>query len=152
MSKRWRFDTRYLLAWVRDGGVLWTSVLIALAIGFGMSLLPFRSTVTVPDRIRYAGLLYEFIGVSIVAIVVYRARDSLGAEPLYRIWIDYFRRFVGVFHRSDEPSKLFPVSSSSSVGVEMNVKLAPLTGTVEDKIEQLFKRVADLRTGIDNVQ
>jgi hypothetical protein len=79
MSKRWKFDGRYLVQWFRDGSVFWISILIFLAIGAIIYLLPFGPLVKAADRFRYAGLLYEFVGVSLIALRV--AQLQIGAPP-----------------------------------------------------------------------
>jgi hypothetical protein len=155
--KRWRFDLHYLVRWFRDGQVFWISILIAFAIGSGMlflpkSVWPFTPGVTLSDRIRYAGLLYEFLGVLIVAIVVYRARQALGAEPLHWVWIGYFKRFVRVVYSSDQVSTT--ITSSQGMGLEFgaNVTVAPITGTIYERLNRLETAFRDVRTELDKVR
>jgi hypothetical protein len=88
----------------------------------------------------------------LLAIVVYRARDSLGAEPLYRIWLDYFRRFAGAFYRSGQVSHA--VVSSSGIGIETaaSATVSRLPGTIYKRVNELEQAIRNMRTEMDKVR
>ena len=89
--------------------------------GFGAAI--YFLPCALADRFRYAGVAYEFIGVSLVATLVFKTMTSLGVVPLYKTWIPYFRRFGRAFYR---PSMII-----ASVGSAQGAASASVVGTVE---------------------
>jgi hypothetical protein len=133
--------------WFRAGDTFWVWLALTIVILLAFYVLPSP----LPDRVRWAGTLFEFLGVSAVVIGIDRARRSFGRPSVLQgmwIWLGE-SRFI-VFRRP-------PISAS--VNISMGIATATGVGTVvvtttkstEERVAQLEKEVTDLRTNIGDV-
>lgn len=134
--------------WFRAGSTFWAWLALAIIICLAFYVVPGH----LPDRVRWAGTLFEFLGVGAVVIGINRARRSFGRPGVFEgalIWIGGLR-FIFLRRPPISASVNETMGSVSTVGVATTVIRAPKS--TDERIVQLEKDVTELRTSIGNVQ
>jgi hypothetical protein len=130
--------------WVRQGGMFWMWLFIAIAI----CLVFYVLSGTLPDRVRWAGSFFEFMGVFAVVISINKARLSFGKPSVLRamlIWLGdvrfiFFRRPTHVLSAA---GIMAGVSSTAPV---LTVNRVPKS--TEERIDQLEKKLTELEDNL----
>jgi hypothetical protein len=150
MFKKYRLTFDWLLfrSLVKERGFAWFLVVYTLLVFFIASALPFP----LPDRIRYAGVAYNFTAIMVAAVMLVAGVYRYKWPPAFLGWGSYFRSFFEVFFRLRVINAEVHTSVGSAVGVASAVARASLSGTNEEKIEQLDQRTRNMESRIDTLQ
>lgn len=135
--------------WFRAGGTFWIWLATTIAI-----LLVFYVLVPgkLPDRVRWAGAVFGFLGISAVVLGINRTRRSFGRPSVLQgtwIWLGEVR-FI-FFRRPPitvSGESLAPVGAM--VGVGTVVSRAP--NSTEARVAQLEKQVTELQAKFGNIE
>jgi len=133
--------------WFRAGNTFWIWLSLTIFIIFVFYLVPGQ----LPDRVRWAGTLFEFLGISAVVIGIDRTRRSFGKPSVLQgmwIWVGEFR-FIFV-HR---PPILVSVESVAAIGSAVSVAtvVSSAAKSTEERVTQLEKKVTELQTNLGNM-
>jgi outer membrane murein-binding lipoprotein Lpp len=127
--------------WFRVGDTFWIWLAATFIILVAFYLLPYQ----LPDRVHWAGTLFEFMGVISVVISINRARFLFGKPSVLRgmwIWLGDFR-FI-FFHRPPinlSANLLEGAAAMAGVGTVV----VSTSKTTEERIAQLEKQVSELQ-------
>jgi hypothetical protein len=84
--------------WLGAGNTFWIWLALTIVILFVFYVVPGQ----LADRVRWAGTLFEFLGISAVVIGIDRTRRSFGKPSVLQgmwIWVREFRFIFFVAHR-----------------------------------------------------
>jgi hypothetical protein len=130
--------------WVRQGGMFWRWLFIAIAI----CLVFYVLSGTLPDRVRWAGSFFEFMGVVAVVISINKARLSFGKPSVLRamlIWLGDVR-FIFFRRPSHVLSAAGIMAGVSSTAPVLTVNRVPKS--TEERIDQLEKKLTELEDNL----
>lgn len=134
--------------WVRGGDTLWLAVILTAVIFIAFYLLPFA----LDKRVRWAGTLIEFIGVTAVWISIERARSLFGKSSVFRgalIWLGEVR-FIFIRRPTVNLSASAFLGAGALVGVA-EVRAHSQPKTTEERVDQLEKEMRGLRDSLGKV-
>jgi hypothetical protein len=134
--------------WARKGTTFWKGLTLTLLIL--VVFYPFPAQLA--DRVRWAGTLFELIGVGAVVISINRARLSFGKPTVLSsalIWLGEVR-FI-FFPR--QPVALSAVSASAGIGLASGIALvvnrAPKS--TEERLDQLEKELKEQQANLSKL-
>jgi hypothetical protein len=134
--------------WFQAGATFWIWLSVT-----GIILIVFRFVPgELPDRVRWAGALFELLGVSAVVIGINRARRSFGRPSVLQgvwLWLGDFH-FI-FFHR---PLRTISVSAGMAMGSTLGVATAigRAPKSIEERIAQIERQISELQTNLGNVE
>jgi hypothetical protein len=105
-----------------------------------------------PDRIRYAGVAYNFTAIALAVVMLIAGVYLHKWPPAFSGWGSYFSSFFPVFFRLRVINLEAHMTESSDVFAGAAVARASLSGTNEEKIEQLDQRTRNMESRIDTLQ
>lgn len=132
---------------IRAGNTVWAWLALTIAILVMFYLAPGLLS----DRVRWAGTLFEFLGVCAVVIGIDRARRSFGRPSVLqgvRIWLEEFRF---ILFRRQPISASVNISTGLAMSVGVGTVVIRAATSTEERIAKLEKEIDDLRTYIGNV-
>jgi hypothetical protein len=133
--------------WLGAGNTFWIWLALTIVILFVFYVVPGQLV----DRVRWAGTLFEFLGISAVVIGIDRTRRSFGKPSVLQgMWI-WVREFRFIFFRRPP----ITLSASSSIGISSAVGVATVVTraakSMEERVSQLERQVTDLQTNLGNI-
>jgi hypothetical protein len=142
---RLTFDRVLLSSLVKERGFAWFLLVYTPLVFFIASALP----VPLPDRIRYAAVSYNFTAIIVAAAMLIAGVYRYKWPPAFLGWGSYFSSFFPVFFYLRAQTAAAHMSIGTTVGAGTAVTRAALSGTIEQKIEQLDQRVHAMQSSID---
>lgn len=132
---------------VKERGFAWFLIAYTPLVFFIASVLP----VPLPDRIRYAGVAYNFTAIIVAAAMVVLGVYRYKVPPIFWGWGSYFSGFFPVFFRPRVINVQAHMSIGSAVGIATAIGRASLSGTVDEKLQQLDQRTRNIEGRIDTL-
>jgi hypothetical protein len=133
--------------WFRAGSTFWVWLVLTVGILFAFYVISGQLS----DRVRWAGTLFEFLGISAVVIGIDRTRRSFGKPSVLQgmgIWLGEFR-FIFVRR---PPIKL---SAHRSIGISSVAAAAMVVNkagqSLEERVAQLERQTTELQTRLGNI-
>jgi hypothetical protein len=131
--------------WFRAGVTFW----IWLSLTVLILILFWRAPGELADRVRWAGALFEALGVAMVVIGVDRARRSFGKPSVFKgIWIwatDFRFIFWRRPRRTISVDQTLPMASNLSVATT----ITRASRSVEERVTELEKQISALQVNFD---
>ena len=132
LATRWRFAR----PWLREGEPLW--LWLAVAILLLVAAYVFPAPATLPDRVRWSGMLFQFVGLIPVLYGLNKAPQFFDRPPLWKTvgqWLGRARYMLW-------PPKPIRASGAATAGAAvasgtMEARVTRSGGSLEDRVKRL---------------
>lgn len=145
--------------WFRRGKELWVLALTSVFIFstmyfFPAKFLPYDFGTAIPtlaDRIRWMGMLFQFVG---VGIIVFSLRGNLrlfGENSMSKVFFDWVQHFRYVIFRKPPQSATVHMTAAASMGIAGGVAVLTTTASLEERVARLQKAIEELQKNISGL-
>jgi hypothetical protein len=105
-----------------------------------------------PNRVRWVGTTFEFIGLTAVLLGVERARRSFGRPSIIKGLIATIAEFRYIFWRRPPINVTMSAGLGLATSVAMGVTVMRTTGTVEERLTRLEQESAETQSKIGKLE
>ena len=130
--------------WFLAGGTFWVWLALATTIILLFYLMPGQ----LHDRVRWAGTIFEFVGICVIVYGIDKTRRSFG-KPflLHEVWI-WLKELRFVFVRRPTISASANLQAGAAVLASFVTVVTRKAHTIEQRIAQLETEAGQLRTDL----
>lgn len=137
LSLRWRFTK----AWIRDGKPLWLWLAIAItALGLPYSFPAhfIDSSVELADRVRWSGMLFQFLGLATVVWGLNTSRQLFGRTSLWKAGVQWVRRLRYIIKPLKPVSATGNIQAAAAAAAGFGAAVAVYASNrIEDRVAKL---------------
>ena len=133
--------------WFRSGDTFW----IWLAVTVAILVIFYEVPGKLPDRVRWAGAVFEFLGISAVVIGINRARRSFGKPSMLQGMWTWLGEFRFIFFRRPPITGTMNITMGVDSAVFAGAVVHSAPRPIEERIARLEKQALEMEANLGNL-